>query len=156
MASESISRFAAGGRRRPGHRGDARQRDGLRLPRRHQGHHHRGDPRAGSEHASQLKECTRASTSSGSCTSLCQGLRAVAPEFEDERKTVVCACVPFAEDKLRDILRSQKLRSVQEVLEIYGNGVGCEICVGAHGMLDMLGAAHHEEDRSARFIIDRP
>ena len=34
---------------------------------------------------SQLKECTRASTGCGSCTSLCQGLlRAVAPEFEDE------------------------------------------------------------------------
>ena len=84
-------------------------------------------------------------------------LRAVAPEFEDERKTVVCACVPFAEDKLRDILRSQKLRSVQEVLEIYGNGVGCEICKPALGyMLDMLWCGDHEEDRSARFINDRP
>ena len=34
---------------------------------------------------SQLKECTRASTGCGSCTSLCQDLlRAVAPEFEEE------------------------------------------------------------------------
>jgi nitrite reductase (NADH) large subunit len=106
---------------------------------------------------SQLKECTRASTSCGSCTSLCQGLlRAVAPEFEDERKTVICACVPFAEDKLRDILRSQQLRSVQEVLEIYGNGVGCEVCKPALSyMLDMLWCGDHEEDRSARFINDR-
>ena len=45
----------------------------------------------------------------------------------EEVKKVICGCVPFAEDKLRDILRSQRLRSVQEVLEIYGNGVGCEI-----------------------------
>jgi len=106
---------------------------------------------------SQLKECTRASTSCGSCTSLCQDLlRAVAPEFEEEVKKVICACLPFAEDKLRDILRSQRLKSVQEVLEIYGNGVGCEVCKPALSyMLDMLWCGDHDEDRSARFINDR-
>jgi nitrite reductase (NADH) large subunit len=106
---------------------------------------------------SQLKECTRASTSCGSCTSLCQDLlRAVAPEFEEEHKKVICACLPFAEDKLRDILRSQRLKSVQEVLEIYGNGIGCEICKPALSyMVDMLWCGDHEEDRSARFINDR-
>jgi nitrite reductase (NADH) large subunit len=106
---------------------------------------------------SQLKERTRASTSCGSCTSLCQDLlRAVAPEFEEEVKRVVCACIPFAEDKLRDILRSQRLKSVQEVLEIYGNGVGCEVCKPAVSyMLDMLWCGDHDEDRSARYINDR-
>ncbi|HLG54065.1 MAG TPA: nitrite reductase large subunit NirB [Vicinamibacterales bacterium] len=106
---------------------------------------------------SQLKEATRASTGCGSCTSLCQGLlRAVAPEFEEEMKKVICACVPFAEERLRDILRSQKLKSVQEVLEIYGNGVGCEVCKPALSyMLDMIWCGDHDEDRSARFINDR-
>jgi nitrite reductase (NADH) large subunit len=106
---------------------------------------------------SQLKDCTRASTGCGSCTSLCQDLlRAVAPEFEEEAKRVICACVPFSEDKLRDILRSQRLRSVQEVLEIYGNGIGCEVCKPALSyMLDMLWCGDHDEDRSARFINDR-
>src|SRR5438552_11006285 len=57
---------------------------------------------------SQLKEATRASTGCGSCTGLCQDLlRAVAPEFEEEIKKVICTCVPFAEDQLRGILRSQ-------------------------------------------------
>jgi len=106
---------------------------------------------------SQLKECTRASTGCGTCASLCQGLlRAVSLDFEDEKKKVICACVPFAEDRLRDILRSQKLKSVQEVLEIYGNGVGCEICKPALSyMLDMLWCGDHDEDKSARFINDR-
>ena len=106
---------------------------------------------------SQLKECTRASTSCGSCTGLCQDLlRAVAPEFEEERKKVICACLPFAEDTLRDILRSQKLKSVQEVLDIYGNGMGCEVCKPALSyMLDMLWCGDHDEDRSARYINDR-
>ena len=106
---------------------------------------------------SQLKETTRASTGCGSCTALCQDLlRAVAPEFEEEAKTVLCGCVPFAEDKLREILRSQRLRSVQDVLEIYGNGQGCEVCKPALSyMLDMLWCGDHDEDRSARFINDR-
>src|SRR2546428_3034629 len=106
---------------------------------------------------SQLKEATRASTGCGSCTSLCQELlRAVAPEFEEETKRVLCACIPFSQDNLREILRSQRLRSVQEVLEIYGNGIGCEVCKPALSyMLDMLWCGDHDEDRSARFINDR-
>jgi nitrite reductase (NADH) large subunit len=106
---------------------------------------------------SQLKEATRACTGCGSCTSLCHDLlRAVAPDFEDEKKKTICACVPFGEDRLRDILRSQKLKSVQEVLEIYGNGIGCEICKPALSyMLDMLWCGDHDEDRSARYINDR-
>lgn len=105
----------------------------------------------------QLKECTRASTGCGSCTALCQQLlKAVAPEFQEETKKVLCKCVPFAEDNLRDILRSQKLRSVQEVLDIYGDGQGCEVCKPALSyMMDMLWCGDHDEDRSARFINDR-
>ena len=106
---------------------------------------------------SQLKECTRASTGCSSCTALCQDLlRAVAPEFEEEVKKVICGCVPFAEDRLREILRSQKLKSVQDVLDIYGNGIGCEVCKPALSyMLDMLWCGDHDEDRSARYINDR-
>ena len=105
----------------------------------------------------QLKECTRASTGCGSCTALCQSLlKAVAPEFQEETKKTICKCVPFSEDNLREILRSQQLKSVQEVLEIYGNGMGCEVCKPALSyMLDMLWCGDHDEDRSARFINDR-
>ena len=74
----------------------------------------------------QLKECTRASTGCGSCAGLCQSLlKAVVPEFEEEVKRTICKCIPVAEHQLREILRSQQLKSVQEVLEIYGNGIGC-------------------------------
>ena len=105
----------------------------------------------------QLKECTRASSGCGSCTALCQQLlKAVAPEFQEESKKVICKCLPFAEENLREILRSQQLKSVQEVLEIYGNGIGCEVCKPALSyMLDMLWCGDHKEDRSARFINDR-
>jgi nitrite reductase (NADH) large subunit len=105
----------------------------------------------------QLRELTRASTGCGTCTGLCQSLlKAVVPEFEEEVRKTICECLPFSEDQLRDILRSQHLKSVQQVLEIYGNGVGCQICKPALSyMLDMLWCGDHDEDRSARFINDR-
>jgi len=105
----------------------------------------------------QLKQSTRASTSCGSCTNLCQQLlRAVAPEFQEETRTTLCSCVPFSYERLRDIVRGQQLKSVQEVLNVYGNRKGCEVCKPALSyMLDMLWCGGHDEDRSARFINDR-
>jgi nitrite reductase (NADH) large subunit len=106
---------------------------------------------------SQLKETTRASTGCGSCTGLCQALlKAVAPEFEEDTAKVLCKCVPFSQEALREILRTQRLKSVQDVLDIYGDSVGCEVCKPALSyMLDMLWCGDHDEDRSARFINDR-
>ncbi len=105
----------------------------------------------------QLKECTRASTGCGSCTGLCQQLlKAVVPDFQEEVRKTMCKCLALPEDNLREILRSLQLKSVQEVLDIYGNGIGCEVCKPALSyMLDMLWCGDHEEDRSARFINDR-
>ncbi|MDX1981548.1 MAG: nitrite reductase large subunit NirB [Bryobacteraceae bacterium] len=105
----------------------------------------------------QLKDRTRASSGCGSCASLCtRVLKAVAPEFEDEKQKVLCGCLPFAQEKLRDIIRSQRLKSVQEVLDIYGDGKGCEVCKPAVSYLvDVVWCGDHEEDRSARFINDR-
>ena len=104
-----------------------------------------------------LKDKTRASTGCGSCTGLCQQLlKAVAPEFQEEVKTTLCACVPFSYEQLRDIVRSQHLKSVQEVLNIYGNRKGCEVCKPAISyLIDVVWCGDHEEDRSARFINDR-
>jgi nitrite reductase (NADH) large subunit len=83
-------------------------------------------------------------------------LRAVASDFQEETRTTLCSCVPFSYEQLREIMRGQQLKSVQEVLNVYGNGKGCEVCKPALSyMLDMLWCGDHEEDRSARFINDR-
>ena len=104
-----------------------------------------------------LKERTRASTSCGTCTGLCEKLlRAVTPDFQEETRTTLCSCVPFSYEQLRDMIRGQKLKSVEEVLNIYGNRKGCEVCKPALSyLLDMVWCGGHEEDRSARFINDR-
>jgi nitrite reductase (NADH) large subunit len=45
---------------------------------------------------------------------------------------------------------------VQQVLDIYGDGMGCEVCKPALSYLvDVIWCGDHEEDRSARFINDR-
>ena len=45
---------------------------------------------------------------------------------------------------------------MQQVLAVYGNGEGCEICKPALSYLvDVVWCGDHEEDRSARFINDR-
>ena len=105
----------------------------------------------------QLKECTRASTGCGSCSGVCEGLlKAVAPDFEEDTKRVLCKCIPFSQDNLREIIHTQKIKSVQEVLDIYGNGIGCEVCKPALSYLvDVVWCGEHAEDRSARFINDR-
>jgi nitrite reductase (NADH) large subunit len=106
---------------------------------------------------SEVKETTRASTGCGSCTELCRGLlKAAVPDYQEDAVKVLCACVPFAQEQLREIIRSQQLRSVQDVLDIYGNGTGCEVCKPALSyIIDMVWCGDHMEDRSARFINDR-
>ena len=105
----------------------------------------------------QLKDRTRASTGCGSCGSLCQSLlRAVSPEFQEDKVKVLCNCVRFGQEQLREMIRTQQIKSVQEVLDIYGNGIGCEICKPALSyMVDVIWSGGHEEDRSARYINDR-
>jgi nitrite reductase (NADH) large subunit len=105
----------------------------------------------------QLKESTRASTGCGSCTEHCQQLlKAVVPEFREESEKLLCKCLPYSEEKLRDMVRGQRIFGVQEVLDIYGNGPGCEICKPALSyMMDVVWCGDHDEDRSARFINDR-
>ena len=80
----------------------------------------------------------------------------MAPDFEEETKKVLCKCVPFSQENLREIILTQRLKSVQQVLAVYGNGEGCEICKPALSYLvDVVWCGDHEEDRSARFINDR-
>lgn len=105
----------------------------------------------------ELRRHTRASASCGSCTKLCERLlTAVTPDFREETKSGLCACVPFSYEQLVEIVRTQRLKSVQEVLNVYGNRKGCEVCKPALSyLLDMVWCGSHIEDRSARFINDR-
>ena len=86
----------------------------------------------------QLKERTRASTGCGSCAGLCQKLlRAVAPDFQEETKTTLCACVPFSYERLRDIVRGAEAQiggrssdSLRQPQGLRGLQAGAELHAG--------------------------
>jgi len=105
----------------------------------------------------QVKDRTRASSGCGSCAGKCESLlRAVSPGFKEDQVKVLCSCLPYSQEQLREIIRGQQIKSTQDVLEIYGNGIGCEICKPALSYLvDVVWSGAHVEDRSARFINDR-
>lgn len=112
----------------------------------------------GLKSVSEVKSCTKASTGCGTCSGLVENiLRAVTGgNFQKEKKEILCECVPFAKKQIRTIIQTQRLKSVQEVLEIYGNGIGCSLCKMALSfILDEVLCGEHKEDRSARFINDR-
>lgn len=111
----------------------------------------------GIETLDQLKSTTRASTGCGSCAGTCKDLlRAVGKDLEEDANKTLCGCLPFNQEQLRTIIRTQHLRSVQEVLDIYGNGAGCPVCKPALSyLIDVAHCGDHEEDRSARYINDR-
>ena len=72
---------------------------------------------------SQLKEATRASTGCGAArrsARICS--RRSRRSSKRKRRRCSARASPSPQDNLREILRSQRLRSVQDVLEIYGNG----------------------------------
>lgn len=107
---------------------------------------------------SAVKTCTKASTGCGTCAGLVQDiLKAVCGgEFEEEKKDVLCPCVPFPKERIRTMIQTQKIRKAQDVLDIYGDGVGCSLCKPALSFIvDEVWLGDHEEDRSARFINDR-
>ena len=105
-----------------------------------------------------IKKCTKASTGCGTCTGLVQDiLKAVAgAEFQEEKEKHYCAGVPFAQEKLRNIIKTQKLKKVQDVLDVYGEGEEDPNTRPALSFLiDEVWCGEHEEDRSKRFINDR-
>ena len=107
---------------------------------------------------SAVKSCTKASTGCGTCACLVQDIlkAVVGGEFEEEKKEVLCACVPHAKEKIRRMIQTQKLKTVQDVLDIYGDGMGCSYCKPALSfILDEALLGEHKEDRSARYINDR-
>lgn len=113
---------------------------------------------AGAATLAELKRATRASTSCGSCAGTCHALiRVVTGGGPDSAgPKLVCECVPHTKEDLRRGVRNQNLRSVSDVLRVYGNGTGCASCRPALSFLvDEVWQGRHTEERASRFVNDR-
>jgi nitrite reductase (NADH) large subunit len=113
---------------------------------------------AGATTLAEVKKATRASTSCGSCAGTCQMLiRLTTGEAAPTRgPKLLCECVPHTKEDLRRGVRNQNLKSVSEVLAVYGNGAGCSACRPALSfLLDEVWQGGHKEERASRFVNDR-
>ncbi len=104
----------------------------------------------------EVKACTKATSGCGTCAGLVKEiLTAVAGSVKEEKKGL-CPCFTYTKEELRRMIRTQRLKKVQDILEIYGNGVGCAYCKPALSfVVDEVWLGEHEEDRAQRFINDR-
>jgi len=106
-----------------------------------------------------VARCTRASSSCGSCAPVVEGLlqlagagRAAAPAGVPD----VCTCVPLPRTVLRERVLELGLRSVGEVLDHLGDGVGCHRCRPALSYyLDAWWCGEHREEPASRHVNDR-
>ena len=102
---------------------------------------------------------TRASSSCGSCAPVVEGLlriagagRPAAPAGAPD----VCGCVPLPRAALRRRVLELGLRTVGEVLEQLGDGVGCHRCRPALSYyLDAWWCGEHREEPASRHVNDR-
>jgi nitrite reductase (NADH) large subunit len=105
-----------------------------------------------------VARCTRASSSCGSCGSVVEGLLqlAGAAAAPTPGARPVCGCVPVPRPVLRERVLALGLRSVSEVLDQLGDGVGCHRCRPALSYyLDAWWCGEHREEPASRHVNDR-
>jgi nitrite reductase (NADH) large subunit len=106
-----------------------------------------------------VARCTRASSSCGSCAPVVEGLLRLAgatPTPAAGGAPDVCVCVPLPRAVLRERALDLGLRSVGEVLDQLGDGVGCHRCRPALSYyLDAWWCGEHREEPASRHVNDR-
>lgn len=106
----------------------------------------------------EMKKCNKASTGCGTCAGLVEDIikNVAGAEYEEAGEKFACTGIPFTKEKLRNIIKTQKLKTVQDVLDVYGNGEEDPNTRPALSfILDEVWCGEHEEDRASRFINDR-
>jgi len=84
---------------------------------------------AGSVTLGDLKDTTKAATGCGGCAALTtQLLNSELTNLGYEVNTDLCEHFPYTRQDLYNIIRIEKIKSFEELLEKHGTGHGCDIC----------------------------
>ncbi len=84
---------------------------------------------AGACDMSAIKSCTKAATGCGGCTALVtQVLNSELEKQGVEVNTDLCEHFSYTRQDLYNIIRVEKIKSFEELLEKHGTGLGCDIC----------------------------
>ncbi|WP_300753473.1 nitrite reductase large subunit NirB [Janthinobacterium sp.] len=76
-----------------------------------------------------LKSCTRAGTACGGCVPLVtQIMKAEMKKLGMDVNNHVCEHFAYSRQELHHLVRVGTIRSFEELLELYGKGLGCDVC----------------------------
>jgi nitrite reductase (NADH) large subunit len=90
-----------------------------------------------------LKKCTKAGTGCGGCVPLVTDLlKTELKKAGVEVKNHLCEHFPYSRQELYHLLRFHQIKSFSELLEKFGQGLGCEICKPA--VASMLASTWNE------------
>lgn len=84
---------------------------------------------AGATDLGALKSCTKASTGCGGCSALLKNV--FEAELENrgvEVKKDMCEHFAYSRRELFDMIKVEKIKTFDELLDKHGSGLGCEIC----------------------------
>jgi len=83
----------------------------------------------GAETVESIKKCTRAGTGCGGCVPMIKDLVTHAMKSQGKYvRNLVCEHFNYSRQELYDLVKINKLKTYDEVLNAYGKGDGCETC----------------------------
>ncbi|MFC4387211.1 nitrite reductase large subunit NirB [Gracilibacillus marinus] len=108
----------------------------------------------------EVKGCTNASRSCGTCKSLVQDLltATLGEGYEANEKETICSCTDLSRDEVIEEIRTKHLTHSKEVMHVLGwkSEEGCSKCKPAlNYYLGMLYPEEHEDERESRFVNER-
>lgn len=84
----------------------------------------------------EIKDCTKAGTGCGGCIALTtQVMNAELEKLGVEVNTDLCEHFAYTRQELYHIIRVEKIKSFDELVEKHGKGLGCDICKPAVGSI---------------------
>jgi nitrite reductase (NADH) large subunit len=83
----------------------------------------------GNESLEELKKCTKAGTGCGGCVPMVKDIIKYTLESQGKYvRNVICEHFEYSRQELFDLIRINKLKTYEEVLDEFGKGDGCELC----------------------------
>jgi nitrite reductase (NADH) large subunit len=83
----------------------------------------------GTHQVNEVKKCTKAGTGCGGCLPMINDLlKHELKNLGKNVKNVLCEHFEYSRQELLDFVKIKKIKTFTELLDIYGQGEGCEIC----------------------------
>lgn len=108
----------------------------------------------------EVKGCTNASRSCGTCKSLVADLLTytLGDDYQSEEKETICACTDLTRDEVIAEIKQKNLTHTREVMNVLGwkSEEGCSKCKPAlNYYLGMIHPKEYEDERESRFVNER-